>query len=120
MATLLEQTPMELPSTRQASAALSSMDDGSRCSAELVLSNDVCLGTIFAALDGASLGRCSAVCRLWHELLCRDTGADKTIWRASYLVEYGREPAPQEWLGRCARPRARPRNARPAWKREPA
>ena len=82
--------------------ALTSADDSDDFPhpALVALANPVCLATVFAALDGATLGRCAAVCALWRDMLCRDTGADTAIWKPSYLAEYGREALPNEWLGR--------------------
>lgn len=80
--------------------ALASADDGDLGPANFALATPVVVATVLASLDGAELARCAAVCRLWRDLVCRDAGADRTVWRTSYLREYGREALPHEWVGR--------------------
>jgi hypothetical protein len=101
--------------------ALESADESELGPAQFALANPVVLSSVFAALAGADLARCAAVCGLWRDLLLADAGADSAIWRAAYLAEHGREPPPREWAGRCGAAArawmaggARDRAARPA------
>lgn len=99
---LLGHTIASMEAECAATAALASTDvvEADLEAASLALATPAVVATVFAALDGAALARCAGVCRLWRDLVCRDVGADRAVWRASYLREYGREPLPHEWAGR--------------------
>jgi hypothetical protein len=83
--------------------ALASADGDDAGPAQFALANPVVLATLFAGLGGATLARCGGVCRLWRDVLLRDKGADRAIWRPSYELEHGRGAGAGEWTGRQAK-----------------